>query len=115
MASISCRDDRPAGLDDGATDTLLARHGRSPHALVQILREVQERQGWLPRETLAHLARDLGLTLAHVEGVASFYRFFHLRPVGDYRVLFSDNITDPASPVEGAGRLVKQSLQRSLR
>jgi [NiFe] hydrogenase diaphorase moiety large subunit len=32
--------------------------------------------------------------MAHVEGVASSYRFFHLQPVGQYRVLFSDNITD---------------------
>ena len=28
----------------------------------------------------------LGLTPAHVEGVASFYRFFHLQPVGRYRL-----------------------------
>jgi [NiFe] hydrogenase diaphorase moiety large subunit len=43
---------------------------------------------------LGDLAVGLGLTLAHVEGVATFYRFFHTRPVGEYRVLFSDNITD---------------------
>ena len=49
---------------------------------------------WLPRELLAHIARALGSTLAHVEGVAGFYRFFHLRPVGRVHVLFSDNITD---------------------
>jgi glucose-1-phosphate adenylyltransferase len=30
-------------------------------------------------------AAALGLTLAHVEGVAGFYRFFHLQPVGRYR------------------------------
>jgi [NiFe] hydrogenase diaphorase moiety large subunit len=70
------------------------RHGRKPHALVQILREAQAQHTWLPREMLAWLAAELGLTLAHVEGVATFYRFFHTEPVGEYRVLFSDNITD---------------------
>jgi [NiFe] hydrogenase diaphorase moiety large subunit len=73
---------------------LLARHGNSPHALVQILRELQALLGWLPREALGQLGAALGLTLAHVEGVASFYRFFHTQPAGAYRVLFSDNITD---------------------
>ena len=73
---------------------LLARHDRNPHRLVQILRELQALQGWLPRPTLARLASALGLTLAQVEGVAGFYRFIHLQPVGTYRVLFSDNITD---------------------
>ncbi len=67
---------------------------RHPNALVQLLREAQAAQGWLPRPWLAALAHELGLTLAHVEGVASFYRFLHLQPVGRYRILFSDNITD---------------------
>ncbi|WP_084383124.1 NAD(P)H-dependent oxidoreductase subunit E [Hydrogenophaga flava] len=77
-----------------AADAVLARWQHDPHALVQVLRETQAQTHWLPRELLGHIGRALGLTLAHVEGVASFYRFFHLRPVGRVRVLFSDNITD---------------------
>ncbi|HJW11927.1 MAG TPA: NAD(P)H-dependent oxidoreductase subunit E, partial [Albitalea sp.] len=73
---------------------VLARHGADPHALVQILREVQAQLGWLPRDSLMRIASTLGLTLAQVEGVAGFYRFFHTQPVGAYRVLFSDNVTD---------------------
>ena len=73
---------------------LLVRHRADPHALVQILRELQASHGWLPRSSLQQLATALGLTPAHVEGVAGFYRFFHTQPVGAYRVLFSDNITD---------------------
>jgi [NiFe] hydrogenase diaphorase moiety large subunit len=75
-------------------DAILTRHGYSPHALLQILREVQEIDGWVRRETLARIGGALGVTLAHVEGVSGFYRFLHRRPVGTYRVLFSDNITD---------------------
>ena len=67
---------------------------RHPNSLVQLLREAQAEHGWLPRPLLAALAQELGLTLAHVEGVASFYRFLHLQPVGRLRILFSDNITD---------------------
>lgn len=74
--------------------SLLMRYHSKPHELVQILRELQALHGWLPRQALSQIAQSLGLTLAHVEGVASFYRFFHTQPVGDYRVLFSDNITD---------------------
>ncbi len=74
--------------------SVLVRHGADPHALVQILRELQALQGWLPRDSLGQVAAALGLTLAQVEGVAGFYRFFHTRPVGAYRVLFSDNVTD---------------------
>ncbi|MBL8349904.1 MAG: NAD(P)H-dependent oxidoreductase subunit E [Burkholderiaceae bacterium] len=73
---------------------VLDRHGADPHALVQILRECQALHGWLPRLSLRRLADALGLTLAQVEGVVGFYRFFHTQPVGRYRILFSDNVTD---------------------
>jgi [NiFe] hydrogenase diaphorase moiety large subunit len=83
-----------AARADVELDALLARHGRDPHALLQILRELQALQGWLPPERLARVAAALGLTLAQVQGVAGFYRFLHTRPVGAYRILFSDNVTD---------------------
>jgi [NiFe] hydrogenase diaphorase moiety large subunit len=73
---------------------LLSRYNADPHALVQILRELQALRGWLPRAALSQVAAALGLTLAKVEGVSGFYRFFHTQPVGTYRVLFSDNVTD---------------------
>ena len=77
-----------------AVADVLRRHGARSEALVQILRGVQESVGWLPRSARVQVADGVGLTPAIVEGVASFYRFFHLRPVGRYHVLWSDNITD---------------------
>jgi [NiFe] hydrogenase diaphorase moiety large subunit len=81
-------------IASGDLQGVLARHHADPHRLVQILRELQALHGWLPRDALTEVASGLGLSLAHVEGVAGFYRFFHTRPVGAYRVLFSDNVTD---------------------
>ena len=75
-------------------EAALERWERQPGHLLQVLREVQERIGWLPPAALAHIAAQLGLTLASVRGVAGFYTFLHTEPVGAYRVLFSDNITD---------------------
>lgn len=77
-----------------AAQSALAQWGRDPRALVQILRETQSRSHWLPRPLLEHLAQELRLPLAQVEGVAGFYRFFHLQPRGRIQLLFSDNITD---------------------
>jgi [NiFe] hydrogenase diaphorase moiety large subunit len=72
----------------------LQAHGTDPHALLQMLRTLQQQQGWLPRPVLAELAAALRLPLGQVEGVAGFYRFLHLQPVGQWRVLFSDNVID---------------------
>jgi len=75
-------------------DTIAERYGCAPTALLQILVEAQEIEGWLPPATLTRVAMRLGLPRARVVGVAGFYSFLHLKRAGRYRVLFSDNITD---------------------
>ncbi|NMG74756.1 complex I 24 kDa subunit family protein, partial [Aromatoleum diolicum] len=70
------------------------RHRREPSQLLQILIETQDAIGYLPAVSLTRIAGLLGLPRARVEGVAGFYSFLHTEPVGRYRILFSDNITD---------------------
>jgi NADH:ubiquinone oxidoreductase subunit E len=50
--------------------------------LVHVLQDVQKGLGYLPEETLAIIAERLGLSLAHVYGVASFYTRFYFTPRG---------------------------------
>ena len=73
---------------------ILDRHRRDGTRLMQILREAQEALGWLSPATITAIASGIGWPRAKVEGTASFYSFFHTRPMGEYRVLWSDNITD---------------------
>lgn len=75
-------------------ESILHRHGRDGTRLVQILREVQDALGWLSPGTLTLVAQGIGWPRARVESTAGFYSFFHTRPRGEYRILFSDNITD---------------------
>jgi [NiFe] hydrogenase diaphorase moiety large subunit len=77
-----------------ALELILARWGRRPDRLLQVLRQSQDATGWLSPALLAAIASALGLPLAHVRGVASFYSFFALEPAGAYRVLLSDAVTD---------------------
>ena len=92
-------------------DALLQRHQRAPHRLVQILREIQQQRHWLARDDLVRVAQALRLPLAHVEGVAGFYHFLHTEPVGEYRVLFSDNITDRLQGSEALHRHLRHVLK----
>jgi [NiFe] hydrogenase diaphorase moiety large subunit len=84
--------DAPAA--DAALAAVLARHGAERHALLQMLIELQAAIGWLPRPVREALASAVGLTPAVVEGVATFYRFLHLQPVGRTHLLWSDNVSD---------------------
>ena len=79
---------------NAAIQTVLHRHGNDGTRLMQILRETQDLLDWLSPATLSAIAAGCGRPRAEVEGTASFYRFFHTRPLGRYRVLWSNNITD---------------------
>jgi len=73
---------------------LFATHGRQPESLLQLLRVLQERHGYISVDLIAELAERLGVPLARARGVVGFYAFLSEQPWGRYRVLFSDNITD---------------------
>ncbi|MBI5429949.1 MAG: NAD(P)H-dependent oxidoreductase subunit E [Nitrosomonadales bacterium] len=75
-------------------DPILGRYGHDASNLLQILRELQECVGYLPAVSITCLAEKLAIPRARIESVASFYSFLHLQAHGEYRVLFSDNITD---------------------
>jgi [NiFe] hydrogenase diaphorase moiety large subunit len=72
----------------------LERHGYNPANALQVLITAQQEHGWLPPDSISFIAEQLGLPRARVEGTADFYSFLNLQPAGEYRVLFSDNITD---------------------
>ena len=73
-------------------DSLLARHGKDPSGLIEILRDVQAALGAIPPEAVAKIAARLGLSRVDVEGVATFYHFFTSRPAGTYAVYLNKNV-----------------------
>ncbi|MFM7361249.1 MAG: NAD(P)H-dependent oxidoreductase subunit E [Cyanobium sp.] len=54
-------------------------------ALIEVLHQVQEIHGYLPRPALEQVARGLRLPLSRVQGVASFYHLFRLQPPSAHR------------------------------
>ncbi len=75
-------------------EAVLARNGHDGGRLMHILREVQDQLGWLAPETITAIAAGVGRPRVNVQSTAEFYSFFHTEPMGEYRVLFSNNITD---------------------
>jgi NADH:ubiquinone oxidoreductase subunit E len=66
-------------------DQVIRRQGARADALIEVLHQVQEIHGYLPREALLQVARQLHLPLSRVHGVASFYHLFRLEPPSAHR------------------------------
>ncbi|HSF33429.1 MAG TPA: NAD(P)H-dependent oxidoreductase subunit E [Candidatus Tectomicrobia bacterium] len=63
----------PAPPLDPEVLALTEQYGKSPEALLTIFRVLQARYGGLTEPVVTDVARALGISMAHAQGVASFY------------------------------------------
>lgn len=57
-----------------------------PGSLIMALHEVQEKTGYIPRETAMELSKGLNVPLARIYEVITFYSFFKLEAPGKHKV-----------------------------
>ena len=74
-------------------DAEAGRHEQRRGALIEALRIVQKRRGWVDDEGVADVAEALGLTADEVDGVATAYNMIFRSPVGRHVILLCDSIS----------------------
>ncbi len=89
---------------------ILDRYRGKKGALIPLLQDVQAELGWLPEEALKLVADTLGLTLAQVVGVASFYAQFYFEPRGRHVIRVC---TGTACHIRGAPQILER-LEKEL-
>ncbi|NLW84647.1 MAG: NADH-quinone oxidoreductase subunit NuoE [Phycisphaerae bacterium] len=52
--------------------------------LIAVLHKAQELFGYLPRQVMDEVAEALQIPTAHIWGVATFYHYFNLEPIGKH-------------------------------
>ena len=62
-------------------DQIIATHGGEASALIQVLLDIQKENHWLPKEALERVSERLGVSLAKIRHIASFYTAFSLVPM----------------------------------
>jgi NADH-quinone oxidoreductase E subunit len=88
---------------------LIALYPEPRSALIPTLHVLQEQDGYLTEDGMAHVAELFDLTSAEVRGTATFYDMFHLEPVGKYLIAVCTNI---ACMLQGAYRLLEHAEGR---
>lgn len=78
------RGDPFAGPPPRELVAILDRFRGRPDAVIAVLQAIQGTYGHLPRKPLAQAARELGLPLSRLYGVATFYHQFRFDPPGRF-------------------------------
>jgi NADH-quinone oxidoreductase subunit E len=88
---------------------IIGRYPRPKSALIPLLHLVQEQDGFVSNEAMAHVAELVGTTPADVYGTASFYEMFVFDPVGRYCINICTNIS---CQLLGAWELLEHAQHR---
>src|SRR5262245_14775807 len=65
-------------------DAAMRRHGYAPSALIEALHAVQQSFGYLDEPSLQYVARSLRVPFSRTYGVATFYHFCSMKPMGEH-------------------------------
>jgi NADH-quinone oxidoreductase subunit E len=71
--------------------------------LIMILHAIQNQHGYIPREVAMELSRELGVKLARIYEVTTFYHYFKLQPPGAHNVVVCNGT---ACYLKGAGDIL---------
>jgi len=88
---------------------ILENHKQDRGGLISILEEIQGEYGFLPQEALRIVSEQTGRSLVDIYGVATFYRFFSLKPKGKHLICAC---LGTACHVRGAPRIVAELEQQ---
>lgn len=65
---------------------IIEKYKHTKGALIPVLHDAQDLYGYLPKEVQLAIANGLGVPLAEVYGVVSFYTQFSVQPKGRFKV-----------------------------
>ena len=89
-------------VDLSLMEGVLRKYQDDPTSLIMILQQAQSIYGYLPQEVIYHVAERTGNSPAKVMGVATFYSYFRLKPMGTYQIMLCDGT---ACHVNGSERI----------
>jgi NADH-quinone oxidoreductase E subunit len=74
-------------------ETIKAKYPETKAALMPTLWMAQKKWGWLSPDVMRYIGDLLGLTYAHVEGVATFYTMYFKKPMGKFHLQVCTNVS----------------------
>jgi len=92
-------------------DAILTRFKDRHGALIPLLQEVQQLEGYLKKETMKYVSEQMGISAAEIFGVATFYSMFRLKPQGKYVVRVCKGTACHVSGANGILNSIRENLK----
>ena len=97
--------------DYSMLDAVISRYRERSGALIPLLQEIQQLEGYLSQDTMRYIAEQLSVPAAEIFGVATFYSMFRLKPQGKHVIRICKGTACHVSGANGILSALKESLQ----
>jgi len=84
---------------------IIEEHHNDRNDLIAMLLDIQDAMGFLPRFAMEHVATRLEIPVTEVYGIATFFKYFRLKPPGEHQCTVC---TGTACHVRGAARVLRE-------
>lgn len=74
-----------------SVQNIIEKYNKDKTRLMDVLIDVQSEHGYIPKETISEIARQLDISHVDVEQTMSFYHFFSDTPTGKYAIYLNDS------------------------
>lgn len=71
-------------METARVDRIIESYGAEQASLLAILQDIQGEEHWLPREALQRVSDRVGVSMAHIYRLATFFQAFSLEPRGKH-------------------------------
>ena len=97
-------------MSDEKASAIVERYGTDESATLSALQDLQEENGYLPREALMVVSQKMEVPLSRVLSLATFFNAFSLKPKGKHHI---NVCMGTACHVRGS-QLILEKLEREL-
>jgi len=73
-------------VDLSKTKKLIKKHGKKKGVLIPLLQDTQKAYGYVPKESVELIAKELNIYPVEIYGVLTFYTQFYLTPRGKHTI-----------------------------
>lgn len=73
-------------MNQNILNEILNKYQADQSFIISILQDLQEQCGYLPKDLLISLARELNIPLSRILSLATFYQAFYLEPKGRHPI-----------------------------
>ncbi len=109
MAGCACKKPETQ-IPYGLLNDIVQKYKGDPSAIIPILQDIQEKLGYIPKETIGYTAERLDVSPAKIYGIVTFYAQFRLQPMGKHGISVCEGTACHVNGAKALGNALTEEL-----